>query len=209
MDGPAITLLLDAWREGDRSALDRLMPVVYDELKRLASRYLRTERDGQTLQSTDLVNEAFLRLVKQPAASCENRAHFFGIAARLIRQILVDHARYNGREKRNGGQITLLLNEAIALPGGHGLDLIRLEDALQALAKVDEQQSRIVELRFFVGLSIEETAQVIGVSPRTVKRDWAIARAWLFRELNRDIASRPAAPQPTEEPARSRSPAKG
>ena len=187
MDGPAITVLLDAWREGDRAALDRLMPVVYDELKSLAGHYLRREQPGaQTLQSTALVNEAFLRLVKQPPVEWENRAHFFGIAARLIRQILVDHARYHGRDKRHGSQVTLSLDEAIALPGGGtDLDLIRLEDALQELAKVDEQQSRIVELRFFAGLSIDETAEVIGVSTRTVKRDWTMARAWLFRELNR------------------------
>ena len=194
MDGPAITLLLDAWREGDRSALDRLMPVVYDELKRLAGHYLRREQGGRTLQSTALVNEAFLRLVNQPPVEWENRAHFFGIAARLIRQILVDHARYHHRDKRQGTQVTLSLDAAIALPGGNDLDIIRLEDALQALNKVDEQQSRIVELRFFAGLSIEETAEVVGVSPRTVKRDWAMARAWLFRELNRGPAAVAAAP---------------
>ena len=185
MDGPAITLLLDAWREGDRAALDRLMPIVYDELKRLATHYLRGEHGSQTLQSTALVNEAFLRLVKQAPIEWENRAHFFGIAARLIRQILVDHARYHNREKRQGSELTLTLDEAMTVPGGNNIDLVRLEDALQELARIDEQQSRIVELRFFTGLSIEETAEVVGVSPRTVKRDWMMARAWLFRELNR------------------------
>jgi RNA polymerase sigma factor (TIGR02999 family) len=191
MDEPGITQLLDAWRTGDRTALDRLMPLVYDELKRLAGHHLRREQPGHTLQSTALVNEAYLRLVRGPAVQWENRAHFYGIAARLIRQILVDHARRNGRAKRGGGTgLTLSLDEAISTPdGGRQVDLVRLEDALEALTRLDEQQSRIVELRFFTGLNIEETAEVLGISPRTVKRDWTVARAWLFRELSREDAA--------------------
>lgn len=188
MDEPGITQLLDAWRSGDRKALDRLMPLVYGELKRLAGHHLRREPPGHTLQSTALVNEAYLRLVRGPAVQWENRAHFYGIAARLIRQILVDHARRNGRAKRGGGSgLTLSLDEAIATPDGgiRQVDLVRLEDALEALTRLDERQSRIVELRFFTGLNIEETAEVLGISPRSVKRDWTVARAWLFRELNR------------------------
>ncbi len=183
---PEITQLLNAWRAGDGTALDRLMPLVYDELKRLAARHLRQERPGNTLQSTALVHEAYLRMVRGPAVDWENRAHFYGIAARLIRQILVDQARRHGRDKRGGGGLTLSLDEAMAAPGtSHDIDLERLEDALEALARVDEQQGRIVELRFFTGLTIEETAEVLAISPRTVKRDWTVARAWLFRALNR------------------------
>jgi RNA polymerase sigma factor (TIGR02999 family) len=163
------------------------MPLVYEELRTLAGHYLRREKPGHTLQSTALVHEAYLRLANQPAIDWQNRAHFFGIAARLIRQILVDHARSKLTAKRDGG-LKISLDEALDVPGGRELDLVRLDDALQGLARIDEQQSRIVELRFFGGLSIEETAEVVGVSPRTVKREWATARAWLFRELSRKDA---------------------
>jgi RNA polymerase sigma factor (TIGR02999 family) len=159
--------------------------LVYEELRRLANHYLRQEADGNTLQSTALVHEAYLRMVNQTAVNWQGRAHFFGIAARLIRQILVDHARKRHAGKRNSGGPLLTLDENMDLPGGSQVDLIKLDDALASLATIDEQQSRIVELRFFGGLSIEETAVLIGISPRGVKRQWSIARAWLFRELSR------------------------
>jgi len=161
------------------------MPLVYDELKRIAAHYLRREDSAHTLQSTALVHEAYLRLIRAPAVDWESRSHFFGIAARQIRQILVDHARARNRLKRSSGSTTLALDDAIDVPGGREIDLVRLDDALNNLAEIDEQQSRIVELRFFAGLSVEETAHVVGVSPTTVKREWASAKAFLFRELSR------------------------
>lgn len=183
--GSQVTRLLEDWSNGDRQALEQLTPLVYDELKRLAGSYLRRERPDHTLQSTALVHEAFLRLVDQTQVRWQNRAHFFGIAARLIRQILVDHARAHHAVKRDAGGPKLSLDEAIGTPDRRDVDLVRLDDALAGLANIDEQQSRVVELRFFVGLTIEETAEVLGVSPMTVKREWATARAWLFRELSR------------------------
>ena len=180
-----VTRLLEDWSKGDRSALDQLTPLVYDELRRLASGYLRRERPDHTLQSTALVHEAFIRLVDQNNIRWQSRAHFFGIAARLIRQILVDHARAHHAAKRDAGGPKLSLDESIGAPDRREVDLVRLDDALAGLAKIDDQQSRVVELRFFVGLTIEETSEVLGLSPMTVKRDWATARAWLFRELNR------------------------
>jgi RNA polymerase sigma factor (TIGR02999 family) len=185
MGDQSITTLLAEWGRGEPEALERLTPLVYDELRRLASHYLRQEANGTTLQSTALVHEAYLRMVNQDAVNWQGRAHFFGIAARLIRQILVDHARKRHAGKRHSGGPLLSLDEGMDLPGGNQVDLIGLDDALASLATIDEQQSRIVELRFFGGLSIEETAQLIGISPRSVTRQWAIARAWLFRELNR------------------------
>lgn len=183
----SITTLLAEWGRGEPEALQRLTPLVYDELRRLASHYLRQEADSITLQTTALVHEAYLRMVNQDEVNWQGRSHFFGIAARLIRQILVDEARKRNAGKRHSGGPLLSLNEGINLPGGgQVVDLVRLDDALTSLASFDEQQSRIIELRFFGGLSIEETAQVIGISPRGVKRQWAIARAWLFRELSRD-----------------------
>jgi len=179
----SITTLLAEWARGEPEALHRLTPLVYEELRRLASHYLRRESNGNTLQSTALVHEAYLRMVNQDAVNWQGRSHFFGIAARLIRQILVDHARKRQAGKRESGPL-LSLDESVGLPGGSQVDLIKLDDALASLAKIDEQQSRIIELRFFGGLSIEETAQSIGVSPRSVKRQWAIARAWLYRELS-------------------------
>jgi RNA polymerase sigma factor (TIGR02999 family) len=182
----SITTLLAEWGRGEPEALQRLTPLVYEELRRLASHYLRKEAGGTTLQATALVHEAYLRMVNQDAVNWQGRSHFFGIAARLIRQILVDHARKRHAGKRHSGGPLLSLDESIDVPGGSQVvDLVRLDDALASLATIDEQQSRIIELRFFGGLSIEETAQVIGISPRGVKRQWAIARAWLFRELSR------------------------
>lgn len=159
------------------------MPLVYDELKRLAAHYLRAEGGPRTLSSTALVHEAYLKLVGADEVDWQNRAHFFGIAARMIRQILIDRARYHQRQKRGSGALTIALDESVAAPEKE-IDLLRLESALDSLSALDERQSRIVELRFFTGLSVEETAEVLQISPRTVKRDWMVARAWLFREMN-------------------------
>ena len=180
----AITELLVQWRKGDAGALDELMPLVYEELRRVAERCMKREGPGHTLQTTALANEAYLRLVEGAAVDWENRAHFFGIASRLIRQILVDHARARDAGKRSGGR-RVTMDNALDLAGPGDVDLLGLDDALSGLAKMDEQQSRIVEMRFLGGLSIEECAVVTGVSPRTVKREWTTARAWLYRELSR------------------------
>jgi RNA polymerase sigma factor (TIGR02999 family) len=185
MSGPDVTQLLKNWRDGNRAALDELAPVVYDELRRLASSYMRRERVNHTLQSTALVNEAFLKLCDQREVEWKNRAHFFGIAAQMIRRILVDHARAHKAEKRGGGAGVLSLDEAIGVPEKRDIEILALNDALEALQALDPKQARIVELRFFTGLSIEETAEVVGVSPATVKREWVAARAWLFREVSR------------------------
>jgi RNA polymerase sigma factor (TIGR02999 family) len=179
-----VTQLLVNWSNGDREALEHLAPLVYGELHRLASRYLRRERPGHTLQSTALVNEAYLRLIDQREVRWQNRAHFFGVAAQMIRRILVDHARNRQAHKRGAGAVKLSLDEAIATPEPKDLDLVALDDALEGLVKMDSQQARVVELRFFAGLSIEETAEVLGVSPATVKREWTTAKAWLYRELS-------------------------
>lgn len=180
---PDVTQLLVSWSQGDQSALERLMPLVYSELHRLASAYLRRERPNHTLQSTALVHEAFLRMVGQHDVQWRNRAHFYGIAAQMIRRILVDYARSQHAEKRGSGAVKLELDEALAVAQESGLDLLGLNDALDRLAELDPRQSRVVELRFFTGLSIEETAEVMQLSPASVKREWTSARAWLFREL--------------------------
>lgn len=179
-----VTQLLADWSRGDQSALERLMPLVYGELRRLAASYLRRERPNHTLQSTALVHEAFMRLMNQQDVHWQNRAHFYGIAAQMIRRILVDYARSQHAEKRGAGAIKLELDEALAVPQQAGLDLVELNDALDRLAAFDPRQSRIVELRFFAGLSIEETAEVMHLSPASIKREWTAARAWLFRELH-------------------------
>ena len=181
-----ITRLLVRWKSGDSAALEALLPLVYDELRKLARHYLASEKPGHTLQSTALVHEAYLRLVDQSsvAVGIENRAHFFGIAARLMRQILVDHARARLASKRSPGYI-VTLDESAYLVKDKTVDLIPLDDALTGLARLDEQQARIVELRFFAGLSIEDTARALDISPATVKRSWTAARLWLYRELNR------------------------
>ena len=180
-----VTQLLLQWNKGDPAALDALIPLVYGELRRLARHYLQQEKQGHTLSSTALVHEAYLRLVNQREVTWQNRAHFFGVASQMMRRILVDHARKRASAKRGGELLTLALDEAVAAPRGKAIDLMALDDALVGLAKLDERQSRLVELRFFGGLSIEETSEVLGVSTPTVKRDWASARAWLFRELSR------------------------
>lgn len=177
-----LTQLLLACGKGDKEALDRLVPVVYDELRKLAGGQMRRERSDHTLQTSALINEAYLRLIENPV-SWQNRAHFFGIAARLMRQILVDHARARQSSKRGGSQQRLALSQAFDAGTDTATDVIALNDALMSLAMIDPQQSRIVELRFFGGLTIEETASVIGVSHTTVEKDWNMARAWLRRQM--------------------------
>jgi len=184
-----VTQLLGRWRGGDREALDALVPLVYDELKRIAQRYLRNERPGHTLQSTALVHEAYVRLTNQELPQWQNRAHFFAVAAQLMRQILVDHARAHRADKRGGGACKLTLDEAEQNPQPVDVDVIALDDALKTLTEMDPQQGKVVELKFFGGLSIEDTAEVLGVSPSTVKRDWITARAWLHRELDRSAST--------------------
>ncbi|HEV2351944.1 MAG TPA: sigma-70 family RNA polymerase sigma factor [Terriglobia bacterium] len=178
-----ITQLLVKWSQGDQTALAELMPVVYSELRRLARSHLRRERPDHTLQSAALVHEAYLRLAEQKNAHWKSRAHFFAVAAQLMRRILVDHARGHHAVKRGAGAIKLSLDAAMELPKELNLNLLRLDEALTSLSGLDPQQSRVVELRFFGGLSIRETAGVLGVSPTTVKREWTMARAWLYREL--------------------------
>ena len=184
-----VTTLLGAWRRGDRSALDRLTPLVYNELKRLASSYLKYERPDHTLQCTALVHEAFLRLAGGVEIDWENRSHFFGIAAQIVRRILVEHARAANTAKRGSGAVMLAINEEVNPASGRAPELLALDDALTSLAAIDPRQARIVELRFFAGLNVEETASVLEVSPATVKREWAAAKAWLYRELARAAAT--------------------
>ncbi len=180
----AVTDLLVEWRNGNASALDRLMPLVYAELRALAARYLSHESPSHTLQSTALVHEAYLKLIGQREVQWQNRAHFFGIAAQMMRRILVDHARHQHREKRGGPATTLHLDEAMAVSAPSAdVDVVALDDALTALAAIDPRGARVVELRFFSGLTIEETAEVLGISSGTVKREWTSARAWLYREI--------------------------
>lgn len=181
-----VTQLLADWSQGKEQAFDQLAPAVYDELRRLAARYLSRERAGHTLQPTALVHEAFLRLIDQSRVEWQNRAHFFGVAAQMIRRILVDHARAHQAAKRGAGVAHYAIDDALDAAAPRDLDLVALDDALATLATLDPQQSRVIELRFFGGLSIEETAAVLNVSPATVKREWAAARAWLYRELSRN-----------------------
>jgi RNA polymerase sigma-70 factor, ECF subfamily len=179
-----VTQLLIGWSNGDKEALDALLPVVYEELRKQAANYLRRERVGHTLQTTALIHEAYLKLVDQKNVHWQNRAHFFGIAAQLMRRILVDHARTKKRAKRGGSNIRVSFNEANVLTPSQNLDIVALDEALERLSEIDEQQSRIVELRFFSGLTVEETAEVLAISPATVKRDWSMAKAWLHREIS-------------------------
>src|SRR5262245_1127374 len=181
-----VTQLLLAWSQGDRSALDRLIPLVYAELRRLAHRYMGQERPGHTLQTTALVNEAYLRLIDASQVQWQNRAHFFGVSAQLMRRMLVDFARAHRNLKRGGEAQRVSLDEALLAPQETDADLVALDEALTALAAIDPRQARAVELRFFGGLSVEETAEVLQVSPETVHRDWRTAKAWLLRELSRE-----------------------
>ncbi len=181
-----VTGILLAWGQGDQAALEKLMPLVYGELKQLARHYLKGERAGHVLQTTDLVNEAYLRLIDAQRVQWQNRAHFFAIAAQLMRRVLVDTARKRNFQKRGGGALQVSLNEALPLGNQRGPDLVALDDALQALAAFDPRKCKVVELRYFGGLSVKETAEVLQVSPDTVMRDWSLARAWLLHELGYD-----------------------
>lgn len=183
-----VTQLLGRWRSGDREALDSLIPLVYDELRGIAQYYLRNERPEHTLQSTALVHEAYVRMIKQDLPQWQNRAHFFAVAAQIMRQILVDHARAYRAGKRGGGICNVALDDAEESAQKVDVDILALDEALKTLSTMDAQQSKIVELKFFGGLSIEDTAEVLGVSSSTVKRDWITARAWLHRELDRSGA---------------------
>lgn len=193
--GP-ITRLLQRWTAGDARALDRVVPLVYEELRRLARRHLRGERAGHTLQSTGLVHEAFLRLSRESEVQWESRAQFFALASRLMRHVLVDHARARRADKRGGGATLLSLEDAIAAgrepATGPVLDVLALDEALSRLERLDPRQGEVVELRFFGGLSVEETAEALEVSPATVKREWTCARAWLLRELGGGANRSPA-----------------
>jgi RNA polymerase sigma factor (TIGR02999 family) len=183
-----VTTLLLEWGGGRRQALDELMPLVYDQLRRLAAHQLRRERPNHTLHGTALVHEAYLKLIDQSRVQWKDREHFFAVAAQVIRRILVTYARSRNASKRGGGNTLLAFDESIALPDRKDVDLIRLDDALESLSRLDPQQARIIELRFFGGLSIEGTAEVLKTSTSTVSREWSLARAWLHRELNRSSA---------------------
>ncbi len=178
-----VTELLIAWRDGDRAALDRLIPLVHDELKRLAGRYMRGERPDHTLQTSALINEAYLRLVDYKNVRWQNRAHFFAVAAQAMRRVLVDHARGRNYAKRGGGARKMSLDEAANLSAGRDEELIALDDALKGLAEKFPRKSQVVELRYFGGLSVEETAETLGVAPITVMREWNSAKAWLYRAM--------------------------
>lgn len=184
-EAPQITELLAAWGNGDRSALDRLIPLVYDELRRIAHRHLQGERAEHTLQTTALVNEVYLKLANERAMQWHGRGHFLAVAAQLMRNILVDYARTRNYAKRGGGAQPVALEEALTVADERAAGLLALDDALQRLATFDERKSRVAVLRFFAGLSVEETAQVLEVAPVTVMRDWQFARAWLQRELSK------------------------
>ena len=182
------TELLRAWSQGDGSALDRLVPLVYEELHRLARNYMRRERPDHTLQATSLVNEAYLRLIDVNRIEWRDRAHFLAVAAQTMRRILVEFARNRQRQKRGGGALHVSLDDIPELPGSTGVDLVALSDALSGLATVDGRMSQVVELRFFGGLTVEETAAVLNVSPETVMRDWKTAKSWLLREIRQPSA---------------------
>jgi RNA polymerase sigma factor (TIGR02999 family) len=178
-----ITEQLIAWSKGDEAALEKLIPAVYYELRRMADHYLRGEDAGHSLQPTALVHEAYLRLIDQTKVEWHNRAHFFGVAAQMMRRILIDHAKTKHRVKRGGTAVKVVLDENIDFTQERAAELLALDDALQTLAQMDERKSQIVELRYFGGLTVDETAQVLGISDKTVMRDWNLAKAWLYREL--------------------------
>jgi RNA polymerase sigma factor (TIGR02999 family) len=180
-----VTVLLKAWAGGDAEALERLIPIVHDDLRRMARRYMRNEAAGNTLQATALVNEAYLRLVGANQATWQDRAHFFAVAAQMMRRILVDAARARKSDKRGGGAVKVDLNESIDGLPARASELVALDEALDALAKFDERKARVVEMKFFGGLSVEETAAVLKISTRSAMRDWNLARAWLMREMTR------------------------
>jgi RNA polymerase sigma-70 factor (ECF subfamily) len=181
-DDAEVSRLLRAWSDGDRAALDRLTPIVYEELRRLARRYMRGERPGHSLQTTALVNEAYMRLIDYKRMQWQDRAHFFAVSSQLMRRILVEHARRHNL-KRGGGVPHVSFEDTAEIGGDRAADLVALEDALHALARIDPRKVQIVEMRFFGGLSVEEAAEVLKISPATVMRDWSTAKAWLYREL--------------------------
>ncbi len=183
---PEVTRLLVELTDGNRAVLDELLPLIYDELRRLASGYLRRERSDHTLQATALVHEAYMRMVDQSRVRWQNRAHFFGVAAQMMRRILVDHARRHAAEKRGSGGEKVMLDAISELSVAPDKDMVALDDALTRLAEFDPQQARVVEMKYFGGLTVEEIAEVINVSPATVKREWATAKAWLYRELTNE-----------------------
>jgi len=185
---PDVTRLLIEWTGGSQHAMEELLPLVYDELRRLAGSYLRRERSDHTLQSTALVHEAYLRMVDQRNVTWQGRAHFFGIAAQMMRRILVDHARGRDAAKRGSGACKITLDEGLLAPAERDINLVALDQALEMLAKLDPKQARIVELRFFAGLSIEDAAEILKISPATVKREWAMAKAFLTRQMKLGFA---------------------
>ncbi|MFY9618841.1 MAG: sigma-70 family RNA polymerase sigma factor [Pyrinomonadaceae bacterium] len=180
----SVTQLLEQWNSGDREALDKLMPLIYEELRKMARRYMRQQDPGHTLQTTALIHEAYLRMVKQPDKQFENRAHFFGVAAKAMRHILVDYARARHAAKRGGDARPISLEEAALVTQERAAELVAFDDALKELEQLSKRQSRVVELRYFGGLSVEETATVLAVSPETVMRDWHMAKTWLHRALS-------------------------
>ena len=179
-----VTMLLQAWGGGDKTALDRLTPMVYRELRRIAGRMMAAERPNHTLQATALVNEAYVRMVDTRQVKWQDRAHFFALCARAMREILIDHARARGSAKRGGGEVAIQLDEALAADPSPEANLLELDAALKRLAEIDPRKSQVVELRFFGGLNLEETAEALNVSTKTVQRDWDMARGWLYRELH-------------------------
>ncbi len=182
-----VTQLLAAWGKGDRSALDKLFPLVHSELRRIAQRQMSQERPGHTLQATALVNEAYLKLAGQQGFDWQNRAHFFAVCAQVMRHILIDHARAHARDKRGGGAVKVSLNDALVVAADQAGHFIALDEALRVLERLDPQKGQIVELRYFGGLSIEEAAEVMNISPRTVRREWQRAKAWLYRMMTEGI----------------------
>jgi len=179
-----LTAMLDAWRNGDQAALDRLVAVVYPEIRRLARRQLASRRPGDSLESVGLANEVYLKLVRAGGIACENRVHFLALCAQIMRRIVVDHARERASVKRGGGVGKVPIEDDLLAPAGHGVGLIDLDGALEALARLDPRKGRLVELRYFGGLTIDEAAEVLQVSPGTAKRDWLLAKAWLLAELS-------------------------
>jgi RNA polymerase sigma factor (TIGR02999 family) len=182
-----VTQLLADWAKGDKSALDKLLPLVHAELRRIARRQMSQERDGHTLQATALVNEAYLRVAGQQGYEWQNRAHFFAVCAQVMRHVLIDHARARARDKRGGGAVHVSLDEAAAVAGQPAEHFLALDDALHFLESVDPQKGKIVELRYFGGLSVDETAEVLNISPRTVRREWQRSKAWLFRLITEGL----------------------
>lgn len=182
-DRPGVTQLLEAWSQGDETALDKVMPLVYDELHRMARRFMSRQKPGHTLQATALINEAFIKLVGQEEKHWQNRAHFFAVAAQAMRHILVDYARSQQSNKRGGNEQRIEFDEALSVSNDRASEIVALDDALVELARVDPRKCRVVELRYFGGLSVEETAKILDISTITVMRDWSMAKAWLYREL--------------------------